>query len=427
MPCEGCTAQFTVLRRRRVCGDCGRHFCSGCVSRGARQVCRACRVLATRPLARTQLDRLKIRDLQCYLHRQKVSTAGCVEKEDLVNLVVNHVNSGSFIHRPPPHQQNEFTQALASIKGFTTNLLNSAFDIGSHNGDKSHKNRHNNNRAQNVPHTSGPSSASQQNANVPKPTTSRSESNINPQPPPPSNAQPRNTPSISGMDHSEMPFRPPQCIVTNTSGDDEIHDPHAELTDTNDCLEIEDDPDDPDWEIVTPPADPLPQDSDILLLDNDVPLRATARAASDLDLPSRTGDNSSSGDTSSLKNMPMTAKISSSRINLDDLKEFSQIEGLNVKQLKELLILNRVDFKGCCERKELLERAERLWRESTKSREDLETTGNEELCKICMDAPMECVMLECGHIATCVQCGKRLNECPICRQYVVRVVRFFRS
>lgn len=58
---------------------------------------------------------------------------------------------------------------------------------------------------------------------------------------------------------------------------------------------------------------------------------------------------------------------------------------------------------------------------------DLESTGNEELCKICMDAPMECVMLECGHIATCVQCGKRLNECPICRQYVVRVVRFFRS
>lgn len=100
-----------------------------------------------------------------------------------------------------------------------------------------------------------------------------------------------------------------------------------------------------------------------------MPLRATARAASDLDLPSRTADNNSSGDTSSLKNMPITAKISSSRINLDDLKEFSQIEGLNVKQLKELLILNRVDFKGCCERKELLERAERLWRENTKSRE----------------------------------------------------------
>lgn len=61
------------------------------------------------------------------------------------------------------------------------------------------------------------------------------------------------------MDQSETPFQPPQCIVTNTSGDNEIHDPRGELTDTNDCLEIEDDPDDPDWEIVTPPAEPLPQ------------------------------------------------------------------------------------------------------------------------------------------------------------------------
>lgn len=44
-----------------------------------------------------------------------------------------------------------------------------------------------------------------------------------------------------------------------------------------------------------------------------------------------------------------------------------------------------------------------------------------------MDAPVECVMLECGHLATCTACGKRLNECPICRQYVVRVVRTFKA
>lgn len=34
-----------------------------------------------------------------------------------------------------------------------------------------------------------------------------------------------------------------------------------------------------------------------------------------------------------------------------------------MKQLKEILILNRVDFKGCCEKTELLERVLRLWRE----------------------------------------------------------------
>lgn len=34
---------------------------------------------------------------------------------------------------------------------------------------------------------------------------------------------------------------------------------------------------------------------------------------------------------------------------------------MNVKQLKEILMLNRVDFKGCCEKNELRERVERLW------------------------------------------------------------------
>ncbi len=51
---------------------------------------------------------------------------------------------------------------------------------------------------------------------------------------------------------------------------------------------------------------------------------------------------------------------------------------------------------------------------------------DEILCKICMDSSVDCVFLECGHMVTCVQCGKQMNECPICRQYVVRVVRTFR-
>lgn len=50
-----------------------------------------------------------------------------------------------------------------------------------------------------------------------------------------------------------------------------------------------------------------------------------------------------------------------------------------------------------------------------------------DLCKICMDAAIECVLLECGHMATCTNCGKVLSECPICRQYIVRVVRFFKA
>lgn len=33
-----------------------------------------------------------------------------------------------------------------------------------------------------------------------------------------------------------------------------------------------------------------------------------------------------------------------------------------MKQLKEVLMLHRVDYKGCCEKQELLDRVSRLWK-----------------------------------------------------------------
>lgn len=53
--------------------------------------------------------------------------------------------------------------------------------------------------------------------------------------------------------------------------------------------------------------------------------------------------------------------------------------------------------------------------------------NDDNLCRICMDAMIDCVLLECGHMVTCTKCGKRMNECPICRQYVVRAVHVFKS
>ncbi|XP_054738708.1 serine-rich adhesin for platelets [Anastrepha obliqua] len=120
-------------------------------------------------------------------------------------------------------------------------------------------------------------------------------------------------------------------------------------------------------------------------------------------------------------------KRQSSRfINLDDFETIKDLEALSVKQLKEVLMLNRVDYKGCCEKQELLDRVQRLWK-NLKSAPGVDKLPTDELCKICMDAPIECVILECGHMATCTSCGKVLSECPICRQYIVRVVRFFRA
>ena len=48
-------------------------------------------------------------------------------------------------------------------------------------------------------------------------------------------------------------------------------------------------------------------------------------------------------------------------------------------------------------------------------------------CKVCMDAAIDCILLECGHMVSCTSCGKRLAECPICRRYVSRIVHVFRA
>lgn len=113
---------------------------------------------------------------------------------------------------------------------------------------------------------------------------------------------------------------------------------------------------------------------------------------------------------------------------LSDIKKMSDLEYLTVKQLKHLLFTNCVDYKGCIERRELVDRASRLWQEYKQA----QTVAVEELhegdvCKICWDAPIECVILECGHMACCLDCGKRMAECPICKGHVVRVVRFFKA
>ncbi|XP_008948206.1 PREDICTED: E3 ubiquitin-protein ligase RNF34, partial [Merops nubicus] len=117
------------------------------------------------------------------------------------------------------------------------------------------------------------------------------------------------------------------------------------------------------------------------------------------------------------------------RASLSDISSPEDIEGLSVRQLKEILACNFVNYSGCCEK---WERVSRLYRESEENHktqgEKTQLNDNDDnLCRICMDALIDCVLLECGHMVTCTKCGKRMSECPICRQYVVRAVHVFKS
>ncbi|XP_046548995.1 E3 ubiquitin-protein ligase RNF34-like [Haliotis rubra] len=102
------------------------------------------------------------------------------------------------------------------------------------------------------------------------------------------------------------------------------------------------------------------------------------------------------------------------RMRLDNISSVEEVDTLTVRQLKEVLANNFVDYKGCCEKSELTERVKRLWNEeqlnkdkADKMRENADkltgTTASSEqdLCKICMDNTIDCVLLECGHMITC--------------------------
>ncbi|CAF0806708.1 unnamed protein product [Adineta ricciae] len=127
-----------------------------------------------------------------------------------------------------------------------------------------------------------------------------------------------------------------------------------------------------------------------------------------------------------------TAKQQSRRKSLSEIKDEENIEDLNIRDLKEILAANFVDFKGCVEKGELLDKVRRLYRDRVNEKHKAKQlddcpAGDNELCKICMDAIADCVFLDCGHMVTCVKCGKLLAECPICRSNIVRVVRVFKS
>ncbi|KAJ8917156.1 hypothetical protein NQ315_012648 [Exocentrus adspersus] len=113
---------------------------------------------------------------------------------------------------------------------------------------------------------------------------------------------------------------------------------------------------------------------------------------------------------------------------IDDFKTIEELQSLSAKDLKILLSLNRIDYKGCVEKQELVERAQRLWEDNNEQKKEAPSNlPLQDLCKLCMDAPLDCVLLQCGHMATCIECGKKLAECPICRQYIARVVRTFKA
>ncbi|KAK9721261.1 hypothetical protein K7432_003568 [Basidiobolus ranarum] len=114
------------------------------------------------------------------------------------------------------------------------------------------------------------------------------------------------------------------------------------------------------------------------------------------------------------------------------IRDKVDISRLSVHTLKEILAENCVTYSGVIEKHELVNRVQRLVDNfKVEMSEYAHSESEDSLCRICCDATINCVILECGHMATCMTCGKRLkeskNECPLCREPITRLVHVFRS
>ncbi|XP_071445961.1 uncharacterized protein [Hetaerina americana] len=556
MACEGCSTKFSFMRRKhslawirwkpfsrvgykstglRECLECQRLYCTQCLpkalpvsgsgsggwcSRERRQTtCNKCLILLAQPPSRSALLGLRTRDLQAFLASRKVPTHGCLEKDDLVNLVVQLSNyeaanprvgsprsglqsplSDQFPPRVSPDQRCR--DDVPSPRSEAGNATPAVHSFGSRTEVHHHPG----------PLASTPSSESSDHASPsrvlpsshPRPSlednggrtameaaaSAPSVGQVPPSRPPPPLDQPptivpengdwvmldveeRILPPYSGIprtvESSILPSQsttasPPPIVASSQTITPSSPQTRSDLPPP---LESESSRTD-EASIMGPPSTngagdvtPSPPQVEGAGIDSSVPqvvgdaeetptttattssepdstsemnvsrelnpndMEGIAQAFSTSRSPSlnRTSASVSQGSSPSkagpfLVPRDIASSILSSTTSEDDLST------LSVKQLKELLTSSRVDYRGCCEKKELLERAQRLWREYKASQENL---SDDTMCKVCMDATIDCVMLECGHMATCTPCGKRMSECPICRQYVVRIVRTFRA
>ncbi|KAM9743584.1 E3 ubiquitin-protein ligase RNF34-like isoform 3-T3 [Menidia menidia] len=306
--CKACGQAFSVFRRKHVCSDCKKNFCSLCsVLQENLRTCATCHLLRATAFQRPRLMRLRVKDLRQYLLLRNIPTDTCREKEDLVDLVLCH---RGIEEEEEEEEEDPEVASLHSRSLYTPSTTQSASELSA-------------------------LAASQEEP------LSRSDSS----------------------------------------------DTNQDIGDTTSVSLLNLDPSDR-----TPEVSPH-----------------TRRRA---------------------------------RASLSDISSVRDIEGLSVRQLKEILARNFVNYSGCCEKWELVERVSRLYRETEENRKSLENVSStvttdgdtcplaihdDNLCRICMDAVIDCVLLECGHMVTCTKCGKRMSECPICRQYVVRAVHVFKS
>lgn len=421
MLCDICSAKFTLFNRKKVCSECKGYFCGSCVSReapsGAQvrystsnssfstapRTCKRCKILLSIPPVRADLMELRVKDLQRYLISKKVNTKSCVEKKDLVELVIRQNasnSSGSGSSSGPSSGQGQPEQPAPSSSSSRRapeerqKSFPKAYVESTHRHEWLEKMNENANNADRVQLSC---EEDDDDFIVVTPVT------------------PMDNTSEPQQDESETLNEPTEEAVeaveeTPIEPLDEDHDQKDEQSDAENSSS----------EQVGASALPETESKESENVEDKTsePIDIDKPKENNLDVPH---------DSSLSMSESPRRFANQGLVYLSEIETLTDIQDLSVKQAKDILAMNRVNFKGVVEKDELLKHVSRLWKQEKQAQEDKDAMMDSDLCKICMDNPVDCVMLECGHMCTCTTCGKQMAECPICRQYVVRVVRTFKA
>lgn len=367
MMCDMCSNKFTLITRKKTCCECGNYFCSTCLPResGRTRTCTRCRVLNKMPPHRGDLMKLRVKDLQHFLTRKRINIKSCVEKKDLVELVLQHSGVSSPAEasaggnsRIPSGMPASNSWEDSSIRVTDQVPLERSGNFPKSYVESSHRREWFQERFGEKSESSDQSETSENFSETP----------------------------VENIEIVEEPTSTPVETINDETEEERTHSPEdEEMEDADEVISVVLE------EVIAP----------------DIPKEEVLKT--------------------DVEDIEMKQDANQGMVYLSEIETLDDLNELSTKQVKELLAMNRVNFKGCVEKDELLKIVERLWKQEQRNKSNIETMDDESLCKICMDSPIDCVMLECGHMCTCTQCGKQMAECPICRQYVVRVVKTFKA
>ncbi|XP_043218842.1 E3 ubiquitin-protein ligase rififylin-like isoform X3 [Amphibalanus amphitrite] len=396
--CEGCSSKFSWLRKRRTCLMCRSVCCSACMQRvrlcGVGRQCLRCTRLAGVRYERAALQQMTVRDLKHIMKIADVSSATCREKSDLVDTILmsrrSAEQSDTQSERSPLPSAPDLDLDREPAPAPTPAPAADGLPHRARPRDSSRVGPYESIRVRAMDAEEAPPS--------PKPAGAAGRRS----------ASPAGSESCDDVDEdgfvvvdvetngdggeSGVRSEPPAeggAVDGEVDVEVEVDGP-AGGSDAGEEVVVDDDPDEPQSESVTIEVE-----------------RSGDPAA----------DNPMSETGLDLSRVTDVAQIPSEEL----------IARLTVRQCKRLLQHRRTDYRGVIEKQDLLRRVRELWHETKRNAEALATASDRDICKICMDSLIDCVMLECGHMATCTACGKLMAECPICRKYVVRVVHVFRS